>query len=184
MFSLPFDKQARVLEIGCGNTPVRHDNLWHTLDSRSFPCVDIVHDVNILPLPVETESYDGIFSMYLLEHLSWRKVQDFIKECHRILKCGGLAIFVTANLLEQCKLAIKWFEEGKGWEISEMIFGDQNYEGQEWIFNAHHCGFSPAFAIRLFKESGFHEVTVFEHPCPTDMIIQARKSRARVEKHL
>jgi len=184
MYSLPFKPTDKVLEIGCGDNPVRHDALWHTMDSRKLPMVDIVCDVNE-PLPVASETYDGVFCMYLIEHLSWRKVAGFVGECHRILKAGGLSIFVTANLLEQCKLAIKWFEEGKGWEISQMLFGDQNYEGGDWVANAHHCGFSPTYAIKLFREAGFHEVTIFEHPaCKSDMIIQARKSGARIAREL
>ena len=183
MINLPFPSGAKILEIGCGDNPARHDKLWHTLDSRPFPCVDIVHDVNILPLPVESESYDGIFCMYLIEHLSWRKVRVFIGECHRILKPGGLSIFLTANLLEQARKLVETPE----WNdvLPCMIFGDQNYEGGDWIFNAHHCGFSPAYAIKLFKEAGFHEVTIFEHPnCKTDMIIQAKKSGAKIERAL
>ncbi|GAJ22594.1 unnamed protein product, partial [marine sediment metagenome] len=79
----------------------------------------------------------------------------------------------------------KWFEEGKGWEVSQCIFGGQNYEGGDWIFNAHHCGFSPNYAIKLFRDAGFHEVTLFEHPaCKTDMILEARKSGAKIMRSL
>ena len=179
-YSLPFKPGDKVLELGGGDRSQFHPNL----DIREGPGVDIVADLN-KPLPIENESYDGIFSMYLIEHLSWRRVQGLIGEVHRILKPNGISVFVTANLLEQCKLAIQWFEEGKGWEVSQCIFGDQNYEGEDWISNAHHCGFSPKYAIKLFREASFHEVTIFEHPATiTDMIIQARKSGARIVREL
>jgi len=179
-YLLPFKPGDKVLELGGGDRPQFHPNL----DVREGPSVDIVCDLNE-PLPIEQESYDGIFSMYLIEHLSWRRVRGFIGEVHRILKPNGICVFVTANILEQCKLAIKWFEEEKGWEVSQMLFGGQNYEGGDWISNAHHCGFSPNYAIKLFREAGFHEVTIFEHPATkTDMIIQARKSGARIAKEL
>lgn len=179
-YSLPFKPGDKVLELGGGDRPQFHPNL----DIREGPGVDIVADLNE-PLPIKNESYEGTFSMYLIEHLSWRRVKGFIDEVHRILKPNGISVFVTANLLEQCKLAIKWFEEGKGWEVSQMMFGNQNYEGGDWISNAHHVGFSPNYAINLFREASFHEVTIFEHPAAkTDMIIQARKSGAKIGRAL
>jgi len=179
-YLLPFKPGDKVLELGGGDRAQFHPNL----DVREGPGVDIVCDLNE-PLPIEQESYDGVFSMYLIEHLSWRRVKGFIGEVHRILKPNGISVFVTANVLEQCKLAIKWFEEGKGWEVSQMLFGDQNYEGEDWISNAHYCGFSPNYAIKLFREAGFHEVTIFEHPATkTDMIIQARKSGVQIAREL
>ncbi|KKN87060.1 hypothetical protein LCGC14_0263300 [marine sediment metagenome] len=179
-YLLPFKPTDNVIELGGGDNPVFLMNV----DMRPGPKVALVADFNE-SLPIESESYDGVFSVYVIEHLSWRKVRDFIYESHRILRPSGIAVFVTANLLEQCKLAIQWFEQGKGLEVSQMLFGDQNYEGGDWIFNAHHCGFSPAYAIKLFREAGFHEVTVFEHPnCKTDMIIQSKKSGVKIARIL
>ena len=179
-YFLPFNPTDQVLELGGGDNPAFPENA----DMRPGPKVTLVADLNE-PLAIESESYDGVFSAYAIEHLSWRKVQGFVYESHRILRPSGIAVFVTANLLEQCKLAIQWFEQGKGLEISQMLFGDQNYEGGDWIFNAHHCGFSPAYAIKLFREAGFHEVTIFEHPATkTDMIIQARKSEVKIARTL
>jgi len=179
-YSLPFKRGDEVLEVGGGDRPMFHPNL----DCRPMPSVDSVADLNG-PLPIEDESYGGGFSMYLIEHLSWRKVCGFVGECHRVLKPSGIAVFITANLLEQCKLAVKWFGEGKGYEVSQMLFGDQNYEGGDWVFNAHHNGFSPGYAVRLFTEIGFHEVKIIEHPdCKTDMIIQAKKSGAKITRSL
>jgi len=179
-YTLPFKPTDKVLEVGGGDRP----NFRPNLDCQRLPTVDIVANLNE-PWPVDSETYDGVFGMYILEHISWRKAKEFISEAHRVLRPSGIVVMVTANLLEQCKLAIQWFEEGKGWEVSQCIFGDQNYEGGAWDANAHHCGFSPAYAIKLFREAGFHEVTIFEHPaCKTDMIIEARKSGTQVTRTL
>ncbi|GAH10900.1 unnamed protein product, partial [marine sediment metagenome] len=60
-------------------------------------------------------------------------------------------------------------------ELICMLFGGQNYEGGDWVFNAHHCGFSPDYAIKLFNEAGF-ETEVRLHPdCKTDMVIVATR---------
>ena len=173
-YILPFKPTDKVLEVGGGDKPYFRPNL----DCRPMPTVDIVCDLSEV-WPIESESYDGVFSQYILEHVSWRRISLLMSEIHRILKPNGVSCNITANLLEQCKLAIKWFEEGKGWEVSQMLFGDQDYPE-----NSHKNGFSPAYAIKLFREAGFHEVTIFEHPCPTDMIIQARKSGAGITRSL
>lgn len=180
MYILPFKPTDRVLELGGGDNAIFPENV----DMRPESKVTLVTDLNE-PLPIESESYDGVFSQYFLEHVSWRRISSLVSEIHRVLKPNGISCNITANLLEQCKLAIEWFDEGKGWEVSQMLFGDQNYEGGDWVFNAHHNGFSPAYAIKLFREAGFHEVTIFEHPnCKTDLIIQAQKSGARITRRL
>jgi len=159
----------KVLEIGGGNNPKYCGKFGNgiNLDVRPLPTVDVVHDVN-KPLPFDNNKFDYVYSSYLLEHLSWRKVKQFIKEIYRILRPEGRAEIITANTYEQCK---KIVEEGWNDNSSCMLFGDQNYE-----FNVHKCGFSPEYAIKLFKEAGFDKVDVSPHPeCETDMIITVYK---------
>ncbi|MCL6579198.1 MAG: glycosyltransferase [Candidatus Bathyarchaeota archaeon] len=155
----------KVVELGGGENPRYRPNV----DVRPLPTVDIVADFETSPLPLPSDEYDLVYSAYVLEHISWRKVKEFIKEILRILKPGGKAKIITANLLEQCKLVIatkEWSED-----ISCTIFG-----GQEHEYGFHKCGFSPEYAQRLFKELGFSIVVVRPHPnCATDMIIEAFK---------
>lgn len=173
MHSLPFKPEDKVLEVGGGDRPQFRPNL----DCRKLPTVDIVADLNEV-WPVENETYDGVFGMYIIEHVSWRKVRQFISEAYRVLRPGGISVMVTANLLEQARRLVETPE----WNdvLPCMIFGDNDYPE-----NTHRCGFSPQYAIKLFREAGFHEVTIFEHPVTkTDMIIQARKSGAKIERAL
>jgi len=173
MYSLPFKPNDKVLEVGGGDRPQFHPNI----DIREGPSVDIVADLNE-PLPVEAESYDGVFGMYIIEHISWRRVRQFISEAHRVLRPGGVTVQITANLLEQAKQLVETAE----WKDNLVcqIFGDNDYPE-----NTHRCGFSPQYAIKLFRETGFHEVTIYEHPATkTDMIIQAKKSGARIAREL
>jgi SAM-dependent methyltransferase len=160
----------RVLEIGGGERPLYRPNM----DVRSGPTVDIVFDLNE-PWPSQTVGiYDMIYSAYLIEHLSWRRVTHFLNRVLRHLSPGGRAVIVTANLLEQCKAIAELGDVPPNWV--EGLFGSQDYEGDAWVFNAHHCGFSPASAIRAFREAGFADVFVYPHPnCRTDMVIEARK---------
>lgn len=171
-YILPF-KGDKVLEVGGGDRPSFRPNM----DCRQLPTVDIVADLNE-PWPVNNETYDGVFGMYIIEHVSWRRVRQFIGESYRVLRPTGIAVMITANLLEQARKLVETQDWNDG--LVCMIFGDNDYPE-----NTHRCGFSPQHAIRLFKEAGFHEVTIFEHPdCQTDMIIQAHKSGARIARNL
>ena len=177
-YTLPFRQGDRVLEVGGGERPFFHPNL----DIRAIPTVDIVADIS-QGLPLEDSSFDGLFAQYFLEHVSWRKMRDVVSEIHRILKPNGIAVLVTANLEEQCKLALDWFKDGKGEKVSEMIFGSQEFDN--WDAGAHHCGFSPESATKLFKEAGFNRVQIVPHPVSkSDLIIEATKSGVVITRQL
>ena len=154
----------KIIELGGGNFPQFHPNI----DCRKVDNVDIVADFEKL-LPLPSDEYDLVVSKFVIEHISWRNVRQFVQEIHRILKLNGQAILITANLLEQAKqIASKPMWDGSE---SNLIFGGQDHEG-----NFHKCGFSPEYAIRLFKEAGFGKVEVAPLPdCATDMIVRAIK---------
>jgi predicted SAM-dependent methyltransferase len=77
---------VRVLNIGCGNRiipgAVHHDRVKHR------PEIDVVHDLNVLPWPFESASFDQIVALAVLEHLDIDLVAS-LNECHRILARGG-----------------------------------------------------------------------------------------------
>lgn len=176
-YSFPFKPNEAIIELGGGDNPVFRPNV----DIRPGPTVDLVADLNN-PLPLPDKAYNGVFSSYNLEHMSWRKVRSYIKECCRILAPGGSAVFITANLLEQAKFILSKEE----WTDNEVccIFGDQNYLGDDWRANSHCCGFSPEFAIRLFREAGFDNVLIIPHgSLGTDMIIEAGKAAEPSQEH-
>jgi predicted SAM-dependent methyltransferase len=155
----------KILEIGGGENPRFHPNM----DVRPGPQVDIVADLNG-KFPIHDSSFEVVYSVFMIEHLSWRSIPQFLSEVNRILEPGGLGFFVTANLLEQCRKAV----ETEVWDenIPGMIFG-----GQDYPENAHRAGFSPDYAFRLFREAGFVGILIRPLPtCVTDMIIEARKS--------
>lgn len=163
-YTLPFRQGQALLELGGGEKPVIRPNL----DCRALPTVDIVADLN-QPLPIESATYDGVFCSYVIEHVSWRKVREFVTETARILKPGGVAVFVAPNT----KAQLKWALSREEWDekIAQCIFGDQDYPE-----NSHRAAFSPDYAIALFREAGFGDVVVIPHgELRTDMIIEAKK---------
>lgn len=159
----------RILELGGGanRNPAAHVNV----DVRPGPNVDFTADFN-QPLPIKDEDFDGVFSQYTLEHLSWRNVGAFLKECYRILKPGGTAVFVVPNTEAQ----IKWMQNNpNGWDgrnffesASCVLFGDQDYPE-----NSHRLYLNPAIGEQLMKDAGFVEVTATIYgERDTDMVLR------------
>ena len=166
-YTINFRQGSKVMEIGGGNNPIVHPNM----DVRAGDNIDIVHDLSKFPWPIDDNSYDGIFSKYCLEHLSWRDIKQAIDELYRILRPGGKGVFFLPNTLEQCKKVV---DEGINEGSIEMLFGSQEFDPRH--IGAHKTGFSPEYAKKLFKEAGFGQITIFEHPNTiTDMIIEVDK---------
>ena len=73
------------LNLGCG-TDIREG--WVNLDSAALPGVDVVHDINSLPLPFAADSFDEIVCQDILEHIA--DYTPLLKELHRVLAPGGM----------------------------------------------------------------------------------------------
>ena len=74
---------AKKLNLGCG-TDTREG--WVNLDCAALPGVDIVHDLEELPLPFADEEFHEVLCLDILEHL---ELVPVVRELHRILKPGG-----------------------------------------------------------------------------------------------
>ena len=101
--------QGDVLEIGCGEGRGIPLLLEH---SRSFTAVDKIeaalevlrkrfpaaafHAMNIPPLTgIQSDAYDVVVSFQVIEHIKDDAL--FLKEIHRVLKPGGVALLTTPN---------------------------------------------------------------------------------------
>ena len=170
---LTFKSGGKILEIGGGNNPLRdiHGNkVTYNIDNNPGEFVDQIVDINIFPFPFEDNFFDGIFSKYCIEHIEWKKIPVFLKECYRILKPNSKLIFFTSNTFEQCKKIVK---EGINKNTIEMLFGSQEFPNHG---GCHKMAFSPEYAKTLFKEAGFNKIQIHNHPVSdTDMIIETYK---------
>ena len=78
-------KNHSKLNLGCG-----HDirDGWINLDRFPGEGVDVVHDLNILPLPFPDNHFCRVDAKHVLEHIwSW---EDLLQEIHRITKATKL----------------------------------------------------------------------------------------------
>jgi len=78
--------QFKKLNLGCGSD-IRDGYL--NVDKHRISGVDMVHDVEVLPLPFEDNFFEEIICQDILEHLEYVPV---LKELHRILAKGGRLI--------------------------------------------------------------------------------------------
>jgi ubiquinone/menaquinone biosynthesis C-methylase UbiE len=171
MYCLPFDKEDKVVELGGGSNPLYHPNY----DNRRVKGVDFIADFS-KPLPIISENFDGIYCKHALEYVSWRIVRFFLTECYRILSCGGVAIFITTNLLEQARILTESPSDKWNDSFISMIFGNQDRDIYD--SNSHMSGFSPEYIKRILKGIGFKDIKIspiYSDFGPMDMIIECRK---------
>lgn len=76
--------EAKKLNLGCGRDTKPG---WVNLDSSRLPGVDVVHDIEKLPLPFPDEEFDEILAQDVLEHMA--DFMPVLRDLHRILKKGG-----------------------------------------------------------------------------------------------
>jgi SAM-dependent methyltransferase len=164
------------IELGGGVFPTKIRDEGHNdyinLDAINTPSADVVTDLSQgIPIPDGTVSH--IFSREMIEHLPYRKLPDFIKECYRVLKPGG-AIFLSCPDFEaivklyhrQCEC----FKEQKAdpacplckgsaliskryWRAN--LLGDQNDYGDGGSNDTHKNQITYASLCGLLKEVGF-----------------------------
>ena len=72
------------LNLGCGRNIKKG---WINLDFTKGEGVDIVHDLNSLPLPFEDHKFDQVLCQDVLEHIDF---VPLINDIHRILKKKGI----------------------------------------------------------------------------------------------
>ena len=75
---------AENIDIGCGPSKMSG---FRGIDIREFPSGDIVHDLNVLPWPIDDSSANLVIASHVVEHVE--SAISFMAELHRILKNGG-----------------------------------------------------------------------------------------------
>lgn len=171
----------KVIELGGGANPLVHPHCLGGSDiavdvrichnAQGQQTVDFAADFNE-PLPITSDEFDAVISQFCLEHVSWRKVGQFLKESCRILKPGGKAVFITANTEAQ----MQWVLNHNEWDdhSSCILFGDLDYPE-----NSHKNALSPTYAVKLFTEAGYEKVTTQPYgELATDMVIEAWKPKS------
>lgn len=167
------------LNLGCGNhTPIGWINVDYAIGSKLakipfFYALGITHlkwNNSILihnllkPFPWETESVDVIYSSHTLEHFTREEGYSFLRECHRVLKPGGIIRIVVPDLKESINAylggAIKadHFVENLGvlYPISKSFISKLI---RPFTFFPHKCMYDIETLVNILQELGFDAKT-------------------------
>lgn len=80
----------KVLDIGCGRNKYKgkEGDTVIGMDKIEYPGVDIIHDMDDLPLPFEDNDFDMVYMHHVLE--CSKRPKEVIEDIHRILKPDGI----------------------------------------------------------------------------------------------
>lgn len=73
------------LNLGAGKLDVKEG--YTNQDMTKYPGIDVVCNLNELPLPFRDNEFDEILALSILEHVNYVPLMD---ELHRVLKLGGV----------------------------------------------------------------------------------------------
>jgi predicted SAM-dependent methyltransferase len=82
------------LNLGCG---ARFHPSWTNIDFVAAGPAVIAHDLR-QGIPFADESFDVVYHSHLLEHLPKSQAPSFLRECHRVLKPGGVHRIAVPDL--------------------------------------------------------------------------------------
>ncbi len=97
----------KLLNLGCG---VNYHPLWINIDFVSTGSEVMAHNL-LSGIPFSDHSFDVVYHSHVLEHFSREDAQDFIAECYRVLKPGGLLRVVVPDLEGIVKCYLSKLEE-------------------------------------------------------------------------
>jgi predicted SAM-dependent methyltransferase len=134
------------INLGCGRDI--KEGYLNTDIRKTHPSV-LLADVERLPF--KSYSVEEIFACDILEHLSYRKTKDVLKEWHRVLQPGGKLFIQSPHLKSLCLFALKVKTLKEKEMAIARIFG-----GQEYKENCHLTAVDTEVVMSYLTEIGFY----------------------------
>ena len=154
------------LNFGCGTLRLEG---WINVDLIGLP-VDLSWDIR-RPLPFEEDTVEAIFHEHVLEHIDAYRGYHFLKECHRILKPGGVMRIVLPDAARYMGSYLdpehKFLNSWRGPRFTAML------AVQEEFYGFGHCAMYDYETLALFcRVIGFNLIESKQFgdsrliPCP------------------
>jgi predicted SAM-dependent methyltransferase len=143
------------LNLGAGGDVHRG---YVNIDVRLLPGIDIVRDLEKDPIPFPDGTIQYIKMQDFLEHLSWRKVADFVKHVYAKLKSGGY-VFIQSPDVDAIYHGVVEKRDFRGdfkyrFEAISYWLGG----GQDYPENTHKAFFTIESIEELLRDVGFADV--------------------------
>lgn len=143
---------GKLIDIGCGTKP--YQDFWRSVVTEHIGVdhASTLHDKSNIDIegsayaiPVENESFDSAICNAVLEHLE--EPEMALRECHRILKKGGIAIYsvpfiwhvheAPRDFYRFSQFGLKYLFEKVGFEVVEInaLSGFWVTFGQLFVYN-------------------------------------------------
>jgi predicted SAM-dependent methyltransferase len=113
------------------------------------------------------QAFDAIWSSHTLEHLFAHEVPLALRECKRVLKSDGFAIFMCPDLESVAEHLAKYGTDHVAYESAagpvtalDMLYGHQASVARGRYSMAHKTGFTAERLGNLLLEAGFPTVRV------------------------
>lgn len=163
---------GRLIDIGCGTKPyfgqlsakiTEHVGVDHKGTQHDTSNVDLFGTA--YAIPAENCSFDSALCTFVLEHLE--EPEDALRECHRVLKPGGAAIYSVPfiwHLHEEprdfyrfSKYVLAYLFHKTGFEIVEItaLSGFWASFGQLLVYNLYRLNWGPFSWLRLVDGTGW-----------------------------
>lgn len=138
-----------IADIGSGPVSpyMREEGRVVSFDIREEIKPDVICDVRKLPVP--DEHFDIVYSCHTLEHFSFVRVRDVLKEWCRVLKVGGELRLIVPNLQFPAKRILE--DQMQATDLW-VLYGEQDYQK-----NFHATGFTPNMLKALVESLGIFE---------------------------
>ncbi len=182
--SMAAHQKPYLLHLGCGYNKL---DGWVNIDFISTSAVDVSWNLG-QPIPLADESCSFIFHEHVLEHFELERGLALLKECHRLLKKGGV-LRVAMPCLDTMVTA---YNDGN-WEVKESAHMPEVKTGAEymnvlfrnwghqWIYNQaelerrlKEVGFQ-IMQRRQSGESDYHPLQSLECRIDSDLVVEAVK---------
>jgi predicted SAM-dependent methyltransferase len=112
----------KYLNLGCGS---RYHPEWINIDITPSGESVIAHDLS-LGIPLPDGSCDAVYHSHLLEHLRQPAAVQFLRECYRVMKPGGIVRIAIPDLEQICRVYLEKLEEA-------LKDAQANADDYDWI---------------------------------------------------
>ncbi len=176
---------VRKLHLGCG-----HCVLDGWLNADIYPAhADVLYLDATAPFPIADASFDYIYSEHVIQHFPFRSALVMLRECHRILKPGGVLRLSTPNLLRLVSLLTE--PDGAAQReytrlVSEKYIPDNTARLPAFVVNnffwdfTHQFVHDPASLRHALERAGFTSIAAAEIGASTDPVLTGLENHGRI----